>query len=222
MRRVTLVLALLAVLVVAGPATAHVDVLPAELAQGQSAELTIRVPNEREGLRTTRVRVTIPEQVTVYSFGPPPPGWKVTPIRAANGKFGTIVYSGGSIPPNGYVNFTVLGTPFESGTAIWAVRQTYSDGVVKPWTGPPEKPGEESAETGPSEPGPAAAQTILEPGAVPASAGSGGGSGDDDSSTAIWLGVIAIGVAALAVLATGFLWSTRPATLPSDEEDMEG
>ena len=219
MRRVALVLALLATLAAAGTATAHVDVLPAELSQGEGIELTIRVPNEREGVRTTRVRVAIPEQVTVYAFGPTPPGWKVTPIRGANGKFSTIVFSGGSIPVNGYVDFTVLGTPFESGTAVWNVRQTYSDGVVKPWTGPPEKPGKESAETGPAEPGPAAAQTILEPGAAPSVAGSGGASGDDDSGAAIWLGVIAIGIAALAVLATGFLWSTRPATLPSDEED---
>ena len=31
--------------------------------------------------------------------------------------------------------------------------------------------------------------------------------------------MIAIGIAALAVLATGFLWSTRPATLPEDDEE---
>ena len=45
--------------------------------------------------------------------------------------------------------------------------QAYSDGTDKPWTGPPEKPGEESPETGPTDPGPAAAQTILEPGQAP-------------------------------------------------------
>ena len=94
---------------------------------------------------------------------------------------------------------------------------------------PPEEPGEASAETGPTDPGPAAAQTILEPGQAPATggtggggaggAGGGGGSGGDDSDAAIWLGVIAIGIAALAVLATGFLWSTRPATLPAGDED---
>ena len=63
-----------------------------------------------------------------------------------------------------YVDFHVLGTPFESGTAVWKTRQTYADGLVKPWTGPPEKPGEEAPESGPTDPGPAATVTILEPG----------------------------------------------------------
>jgi hypothetical protein len=114
----------------------------------------------------------------------------------------------------------MLGTPFESGTAIWEVRQTYADGVVKPWTSPPEEPGGQSPESGPGDPGPAAAVTVLEPGAsVGASATGSGGDGDDDSGAAVWLGVIAIAVSGLAVLAVGFLWSTRPATLPSDDED---
>ncbi len=223
MRRVVAgLLALLATLALAGTATAHVDVLPAQLVQDQSTELTIRVPNERTDADTVRVRVGIPEQVTVYSIGPPPPGWKATAIRGANGKFATLVFSGGRIPPNRYADFTVLGTAFESGQAVWPVIQAYSDGKDKPWTGPPEKPGEESAETGPTAKGPAAAQTILEPGQAPAAAATGGGGGGGDSDTAIWLGVIAIGISALAVLATGFLWSTRPATLPEDDEEDEG
>ncbi len=221
MRRVVAiaVMAVLAVLAAAGTAAAHVDVLPLELVRDQPAELTIRVPNERADADTVRVRVGIPEQVTVYSLGPTPPGWKVTAIRAGNGKFATLVFSGGRIPPDGYADFTVLATPFASGQAVWPVVQSYSDGRDKPWTGPPEEPGEASAETGPTDPGPAAAQTIHEAGATPSAGATGGGGGDDDSGAAIWLGVIAIGIAALAMLATGFLWSTRPATLPADDED---
>ena len=225
MRRVVapLLAALLATLAAAGTAAAHVDVLPVEIVRDQATQLTIRVPNERTDADTIRVRVGIPTQVTVYSIGPTPPGWTVTPIRGANGKFATLVFSGGRIAPNRYADFTVLGTPFESGQAVWPVVQAYSDGKDKPWTGPPEKPGEESPETGPTAQGPAAAQTILEPGQAPATGatGGGGGSGDDDSDTAIWLGVIAIGISGLAVLATGFLWSTRPATLPEDDEEDE-
>ena len=222
MRRVVapLLAALLATLAAAGTAAAHVDVLPVEIVRDQATQLTIRVPNERTDADTIRVRVGIPEQVTVYSVGPPPPGWKVTAIRGANGKFANLVFSGGRIPPNRYADFTVLATAFASGQAVWPVNQTYSDGTTKPWTGPPEEPGEASGETGPTDPGPAAAQTILEAGQVPAGgAAGGGGSGGDDSDAAIWLGVIAIGIAALAVLATGFLWSTRPATLPAGDED---
>ena len=217
MRRVAIVLALAAGLVTAVPAAAHVDVLPREVAQGEAVELTVRVPSERD-LATTRVRVEIPPQITVYSFGPPPPGWKVVPVRGTDGRFDTVVFTGGSIPPAGYADFTMLGTPFESGTAVWKVRQTYADGVVKPWTGPPENPGDQTAETGPAAPGPAAAVTVLEPGAsVGGSATS--SSGDDDSGVAVWLGVIAIGISLLAVVAVGLLWSTRPATLPLDDEE---
>jgi uncharacterized protein YcnI len=213
-------MALLATLVAAGAATAHVSVLPEELVRDQPAELTIRVPNERTDADTTRVRIGIPEQVTVYSIGPPPPGWKVTAIRGADGRFDALVFSGGRIPPGRYADFAVLATPFESGRAVWPVTQTASDGTTKPWTGAPEEPGTASPETGPAEEGPAAAQAILEPGQAPATGSGGGGSGsDDDSGAAIWLGVIAIGIAALAMLWTGFLWSTRPATLPRDDED---
>jgi uncharacterized protein YcnI len=219
-RVVAPVLAVLATLVAAAAATAHVSVLPEELVQDQPAELTIRVPNERADADTTRVRVGIPEQVTVYSIGPPPPGWKVTAIRGADGKFNALVFSGGRIPPGRYADFTVLATPFESGQAAWPVTQTAADGITKPWTGAPAEPGSESPETGPAEEGPAAAQAILEPGQAPSTASGGGGSGgDDDSDAAIWLGVIAIGIAALAMLWTGFLWSTRPATLPGGGEE---
>ena len=192
------------------------DVLPREVAQGEAVQLTVRVPSERN-LATTRVRVEIPPQITVYSFGPPPPGWQVLPVRGPDGRFRSIVYTGGTIPPARYADFTMLGTPFESGTAVWKVRQTYADGVVKPWTGPPEKPGDETAETGPGAPGPAAAVTVLEPG-VSVGGGAAAASGDDDSDAAIWLGVIAIGISALAMVAVGFLWSTRPATLPLDDD----
>ena len=222
-RVAAIALGLLVPLLAAGTASAHVSVLPEALTQDQSGELIIRVPNERTDANTTRVRVGIPEQVTVYSVGPTPPGWTVTPIRGPNGKFATLVFSGGSIPPEHYADFTVLGTAFATGQAVWPVVQAYSDGKDKPWTGPPEKPGEEAPESGPTEPGPAAAQTILAAGEAPATdaaaPASDAGSGGDDSSTAIWLGVIAIGVALLAVLATGFLWSTRPATLPEDDEE---
>jgi hypothetical protein len=220
-RRVAFVLALFAGLVLAGRASAHVEVLPAEVAQGTPVQFTVRVPTEGT-VATTRVTIQLPPQITVYAFGPPPPGWRATPIRAANGKFATVVYTGGRIGPARYADFTMLGTPFESGDALWKVNQTFADGVTKPWTGPPEQPGVESPETGPSEQGPSALVKVLEPGATPAdaaAAGSGGSGGGDDSGTAIWLGVIAIGISLLAVLATGFLWSTRPAKLPADEEE---
>lgn len=220
MRRLPVLLAaLVALALAASPALAHIDVLPTEVPQGESVQFTIRVPTERQ-LPTTRVAVNFPSQVTVYSFADPPAGWTVTPVRAPDGRFSGVVYSGGSIGVDRYADFHVLGTPFESGTAVWKARQTYADGKVKPWTGPAEQPGQEAPESGPTDPGPAAVVTVLEPGQAATGAGAAAiaGRDDSDSGAAIWLGVIAIVISGLCLLALGFLWSTRPARLPPDDE----
>jgi hypothetical protein len=132
-----------------------------------------------------------------------------------------VVYSGGRIGVGRYQDFDFLGTPTRAGTAIWRARQTYADGKVKPWTGPPEAPGAVSKESGPTARGPAASTRILTAAeaAQGGSAGTSTGSGSGDSSDAgVWLGVIAIAVAALAAVGTGLLWSTRPARLPGEDE----
>ena len=201
----------------AAPAMAHVDVLPTEVAQGDPLQFTIRVPNERD-VPTTRVRVDFPSQITVYSFAAPPPGWTMRTVRGPDKRFRSVVYSG-SLPMSGYVDFHVLGTPFESGTATWRTRQTYADGQVKPWTGPPEKAGGDASESGPTAVGPAPVVTVAEPGQAVASGAATATSTNGDSGAAIWLGVIAIGISALCLLALGFLWSTRPARLPGGGEE---
>jgi uncharacterized protein YcnI len=196
----------------AGAALGHIEVVPGTVPAGEATEFTIRVPNERD-LPTIRVAVDFPAQVTVFSFAEPPPGWRVTPLRRPDGRFRGVVYSGGKVPVGRYADFRLLGTPFEEGLAVWPARQTYADGLVKPWTGTPELPGEASeAESGPTDQGPAAAVEIVAPGSAPGAAAS----DDDGSDAGIWLGVIAIGISLLAVLAVGFLWSTRPARLPED------
>lgn len=212
------VAAIVALLVPAVAATAHVSVLPSSVVQGEAQEFTIRVPTERD-LPTTAVTVEFPDEVTVYSFAEPPPGWTMRPLRAPDGSFRGVEYRGGEIGVARYADFTVLGTPFTAGTALWPARQTYADGRVKPWTGAPEQPGEAQPESGPTDPGPAAAVTVAEAGAAPAAATTvpAARASDDDGSADLWLGVIAIIISALAVLGVGLLWSTRPAKLPDDE-----
>jgi uncharacterized protein YcnI len=205
-------------------ASAHVDVLPAQVVQGEAREFTIRVPNERD-LPTTAVAVDFPDQITVFAFADPPGDWRVQPVRGDDGRFTGVRYTGGRIPVDGYADFTVLATAFEAGEAVFPARQTYADEQVKPWTGPPEPPGAVSPETGPTDPGPAAAVRVGAPGEAPAGAtgesagpaAPAGDAGDEGSGAAIWLGVIAIGISALALLGVGLLWSTRPARLPEDE-----
>src|SRR5689334_9019809 len=49
-----------AVLVVAGPAAAHVTVNPSNATQGGFAKLTFRVPNEKDDATTTTLEVNLP------------------------------------------------------------------------------------------------------------------------------------------------------------------
>ena len=220
MRALIASLAAAAWLAGAGAALAHVEVLPGSVPAGE-AEFAIRVPTERD-VATTRVGVSSR------------PGDRLQLRRArprAGGSRRCAVPTGASaasstaaarIPVGRYADFRVLGTPFEEGLAIWPVRQTYADGQVKPWTGPPEPPGgAEASESGPTDPGPAAAVEIGAPGS---SAAGGAASDDDDggSDAGIWLGVIAIGISLLAAAAVGFLWSTRPARLPERTRAREG
>lgn len=200
----------------AAGAHGHVSVLPTQVVQGEAQQFTIRVPTERE-LPTTAVRVTFPPEVTVYSFMPPPPGWTMRPRQGPDGRFSAVEYVG-RIGPNRYMDFHILGTPFEGGTAVWEAEQVYADGQVKPWTAPPADDGEPVVETGPTDPGPAAAIEIVAPGEAAAGTapsatvaeGDGGGAGT-------WLGLIAIGISAVAALLVGWLWSTRPARLPDGD-----
>lgn len=207
-----------AALVMAGPAVAHVDVLPREVPAEEPVEFTVRVPNERD-VATTSVEIDFPEAVTVFSFADPPRGWTLEPKLANDGRIVGAEYRG-ELAVERFVDFSFLGTPFEVGTTMWPARQTYADGNVKPWTGQPEDGDGASIETGPTEPGPAAAVEVLASGDV-AAAGTevaAGGSGDDDSDAGIWLGLIAIAIAVLAALGVGLLWSSRPARLPDDPE----
>ncbi|WP_217913816.1 DUF1775 domain-containing protein [Miltoncostaea marina] len=196
------------------PAAGHVGVLPTEVKAGEAQRFTVRVPSERD-VDTVAVEVTFPDEVTVYSVKPEP-GWDIRMLYRPDRRTKGVVFSGGRIGPGQFQEFDLLGTPSAEGTAVWRSRQTYADGVVKPWTGPPEEPGAAAPESGPSEPGPASAMTISLGGATPAAAATGGG-GDDDASAAVWLGLIAIAVAAASAVGVGFLWTTRPAPLPDDE-----
>ena len=208
MTRAQLMLATGLIALAAAPvAMAHVEVLPSSAVKGQSTEFTVRVPAEG-GLTTTQVRVTFPTEVSVYAVADAP-GWTSRILKRPDGRFGGVIWSGGSITPGHYVDFTLLGTPFSTGTAVWPAWQTTSGGV-KRWTGPPEAPGAESTETGINAPGPASAVTITETAAEVAPAG------DSGSGGGLWLGVIAIAASLVALAGVGLVWSSRPRDLPPD------
>lgn len=219
-------MAALAAAAATSPATAHVDVLPRTVTQGEAVELTARVPNERPAA-TVEVRIAFPPQVTVFSIGAPPAGWRTLALRAPDGRLRGVRYVGGRIRAERYADFPFLATPFESGTAVFRTEQVHADRTVSRWTGPPEIAGDPAADEPQAEGvGPAPAVEIVAEGTAPAvaegAAATGTGDGDESSGAGVWLGVIAIAIAAGAALFTGFLWSTRPARLPEDDTEDGG
>jgi len=204
-------------LATATSAVAHVDVLPLEVPVGTPSAMTVRVPTERD-LATVAVRVEIPEGVTAFSVREPPAGWRARTITGDDGRISAIEWRGGRIGVGEYQDFGLLATPTEAGATVWNSLQTYADGVVKPWTAPPAGDDAPTVETGPGDPGPAAEVLVVAP--DDDSAGVAGPAADDGGSDAgVWLGVVAIGIAALAVLGVGLLWSSRPAPLPPEETE---
>jgi len=206
-----------AALVIVAPASAHVVVLPSVAPKGTPTEFTLQVPTERN-LPTIAVRVMFPPQVSVYSFQVPPAGFTVTPILAKNQSIIGAVFRG-TIPVGEYQAFHFLGTPFSTGQTLWPAYQTYADGLVKPWNGPVEPPGAVSQESGPTQPGPTSAVTIVNAGSSTATAATSGGSSGSGSDSGVWLGIIAIVIAIGAAVAAGLLWATRPVRLPDDDPD---
>lgn len=215
MSRALLALVVLA-LALPACASAHVVVLPAKPQLDEEQEFVVRVPDE-ENQATTAVRVVFPSTVNVSQFSPMP-GWNRKVLLTSDKRPRGVVWSGGRIEPGEYRDFRFLATPRQAGTVVWKTFQAYRSGAVKPWTGPPEKPGVEAPETGITEPGPSPATEVT---AVPdvASGGSTATREVNSSSAGIWLGLIAIVIALGCALAVGFLWSTRPAQLPPDEPD---
>ncbi len=206
--------ALVAMLALAAPAGAHVDVLPARAADGEAQEFEIRVPNEGD-VATTGVRADFPVEVTAFSLREPPPGWRTQPRLGPGGRLVGAVWTGGRIEPGRHQSFGVMATPLRTGTTVWPVVQTLADGTGVRWTGAPSAPAGASAEPSEGESGPAAAVEIVRADEVAV----GGGGDDGGSGAAIWLGVIAIVIAALAALGTGLLWASRPAALPPDDRE---
>ncbi|MEZ5102454.1 MAG: DUF1775 domain-containing protein [Thermoleophilia bacterium] len=122
-------------LTAAGPALAHVQVLPARVAPGDPVLFTVLVPNEA-GTPTTTVELRVPDGVVPFSFEPVT-GWKRTERRAANGALEGVVWRG-SLPVGSFVRFAFLAaTPERPGELRWRALQTYADGTVVRWIGAP-------------------------------------------------------------------------------------
>ena len=185
-----------AALVLPAGASAHVTVLPARPQLNAQQEFVVRVPSERP-VATTKVQVVFARNLRVGQFAPMP-GWKRRVLLTSDRRVRGVEWSGGSIGAGEYADFRFLGAPRRPGLAFFRAGQTYADGQTKRWSPAID------VTAAPGSPS----------GTVPTAT-----SERTSSDAAVWLGVIAIVVALGAALAAGWLWSTRPATLPPDEPD---
>ncbi|MFK8847931.1 YcnI family protein [Streptomyces sp. Ac-502] len=175
------------VLLLAGPAFAHVSVQPGQAEQGGYATINFKVPNERDNASTVKLEVTLPTDHPLASAMPQPvPGWKVDVTKSkldkpleTHGKKLTEAVSkitwtadGSKIEPGQFQQFPVsVGQLPKADKMVFKALQTYDNDEVVRWIEPTKEGGPE-----PENPAP-----VLE--LTPAS-GDGHGSGTADAKNA--------------------------------------
>ena len=124
-----------AMLAVSAPAWAHVVVSPEVVTAGDYETLTVSVPTEKE-IPTTKIRVVVPEGF-LLSGVQPVAGWEHT-FEEDGGVVRAVTFSGGEIRPQEFQQFLLQAqAPDKPGEYPWKAFQTYEDGSVVEWTGPP-------------------------------------------------------------------------------------
>jgi uncharacterized protein YcnI len=125
-----------AMLAVSAPAWAHVVVSPEKVTAGDYETLTVSVPTEKE-IPTTKIRVEVPEGF-LLSGVQPVPGWEHA-FEEDGGVVTAVTFSSGEIRPREFQQFLLQAqAPEEPGEYPWKAFQTYEDGSVVKWTGPPD------------------------------------------------------------------------------------
>ncbi len=205
-------LALIAVFAFALPASAgaHVTLQPSEAAAGDFTVLNVRVPNERDDAATTKVDVQLPAGFVFASYQAVP-GWSVQvkmqklgkPVQTDDGPITSEVREmtwtadsdKAGIQPGQFQDFPIsVQIPGEAGeTLTFKALQTYDDGEVVRWIGAPES----------EEPAPQVAVTEGSEGHHGDVADSAEEPSDDSDSASKGLGIAALILGALGLLAGG-------------------
>jgi uncharacterized protein YcnI len=201
-----------ALLMLAGVASAHVDIDPGAAQQGDFTKVSFRVGNERATASTTQVEINFP---TGHPIGlvstRAVPGWTstvqktmlATPIKTEEGQVteavSKITWAGGRIPPGSFEDFDVsLGPlPTDTNELVFKALQTYDNGEVVRWI--------DTAPEGAPEPEhPAPVLKLTPAGATPAATAAVAATGDTDSSTGTWGVVLGIVGIVLGIVGIGF------------------
>jgi periplasmic copper chaperone A len=205
--------ALAGALALAPPAGAHVTLQPEEAPAGGFTRLDVRVPNERDNADTTKVVVQFPPGFLSVSTEPVP-GWESEigmrkldkPVEQfgeqVTEEVGRITFTGGAIGPGEFQDFGLsLGVPDKPGSTVtFKALQTYSNGEVVRWIGPPdsESPAPQVKLTAAEVEGGAAQPAAQQPAAD--------GGDDDGGSDTLAIIALIVGIAGLAAgLAALFL-----------------
>ena len=175
--------------VAAGSAFAHAHLSPPVALAKAGQMFTLAVPTEKEGLRTTRVVLTVPDGFSIDSFVAAP-GWKRVVQSTGSGESAVIqkvtwvatsVEPGGGVPTGEDAFFEFLAEGDSAKTYTFHVEQTYSDNSVVDWSG------SESSDT------PAPTVETVD------SLGGGGGSSNTLAIVAIVVGAVGIVLGAVAL-----------------------
>lgn len=143
-----------AFLILPAAAGAHVTVQPPEVPAGTFTRIDVRVPNEEDDASTTKVEVQLPDGFYFASFEPVP-GWSVEekteklddPVTIEEGfeateQVTTVTWTadGDGLPPGSFQDFglSVLIPDAEGETLTFPAIQTYDNGDVVRWIGPPD------------------------------------------------------------------------------------
>jgi len=207
--KLKITIALIAALALAVPASAsaHVTLQPEEAAAGDFTVLDVRVPNERDDSATTRVAVQFPPGFIFASYQPVA-GWSVDvkmeklakPITSHGEEITeqvsqmtwTADRGKAGIQPGQFMDFPIsVQIPDKAGdTLTFKAIQTYDNGEVVRWIGAPES----------EEPAPRVAVTEGSEGGHGAVADS---ESEDSDSASKGLGIAALILGALGLLAGG-------------------
>ena len=150
MIRRSLILAATAALAAPAAAQAHISIHPNAVPAGAFATLTFRVPNETDNANVTKLQVQMPPGFTDVSAAAPP-GWSFSvktrklaaPVKTPDGtvtsEVSEIDFSGGKVPPGQFGQFPIsVVIPGAAGSVLtFKSVQTYSNGQVDSWIGPP-------------------------------------------------------------------------------------
>ncbi|MBV9453873.1 MAG: YcnI family protein [Rubrobacter sp.] len=117
-------------------AWAHVVLTPKNAPADSYQKFVVTVPTEKN-IPTTEVRVEVPTGFTVTGVQPVP-GWQHE-FEKDGGDITAITWSGGKIDPEEFQEFAFQArTPKDTGDYPWKAYQTYEDGSVVEWIGPPD------------------------------------------------------------------------------------